>query len=58
MKALADVVANKLRPRSARAALLQVVGFGAISFALGMWLVPVGIGAAGVSLIVMSGLLE
>lgn len=51
-------MANKLRPRSARAALLQVVGFGAISFALGMWLVPVGIGAAGVSLIVMSGLLE
>lgn len=58
MKALATVVADKLRPRSARAAVLQVVGFGLISFALGMWLLPVGIGAAGASLLVLAGLSE
>jgi hypothetical protein len=49
---------HRLRQRSARVALLQGAGFAAIAFALGMWLVPVGIAAAGVSLLVMSALLE
>lgn len=47
-----------MRPRGTRAALLQVLGFGCLSFAAGMWLLPVGIAVAGASLIIMSGLLE
>lgn len=39
-------------------AVLQVTGFALISLALGMWLLPVGIGAAGLSLLILSGLLE
>jgi hypothetical protein len=47
-----------LRITSLRTAILQVVGFGLISYALGMWLIPVGIGFAGVSLIVLAALSE
>ena len=39
-------------------AILQTLGLGLVSFALGMWLVPVGIAAAGVSLIVLAYLSE
>lgn len=52
----------QLRVRLARPAtkhtVLQVAGFGCLSVAAGMWLLPVGIAVAGVSLLVMSGLLE
>lgn len=47
-----------LRITSARTAVLQVAGFGLISYALGLWLLPVGIGFAGVSLIVLAALSE
>ncbi len=55
--ALASVSAQFRRP-SGRRAVLQVAGFAAISFALGMWLLPVGIAAGGVALLVMAGLTE
>lgn len=61
MKSLAEAVAYQIRRHrtaSGRRTVLQVAGFAAISFALGMWLVPVGIGAAGLSLLVMAGLTE
>lgn len=58
MRSLVATVSAKLRPPSTRVALLQVAGFAAIAWALGMWLLPVGIAAAGVSLLVMSALAE
>lgn len=58
MRTLSAQVAGRLRQRAARAALLQVCGLAAISFALGMWLVPVGVAAAGVSLLVLAALQE
>jgi hypothetical protein len=42
--------------RKARNAILQTLGFGLISYALGMWILEVGIGFAGVSLIVLAWL--
>ena len=41
-----------------RSAILQTLGFGAIAYALGMWLLPVGIAAAGVSLLVLAALAD
>lgn len=58
MKVLAEQIANRLRPRGARAALLQFAGLSAISFAFGMWLLPVGIGVGGASLLVLAWLSE
>lgn len=58
MRSLLDATTAHLRRPSGRRALLQLAGFAAISFALGMWLVPVGVAAAGVSLLVMAGLTE
>lgn len=58
MKSLLASAAAQFRRPSGRRAVLQVAGFAAISFALGMWLLPVGIAAAGVSLLVMAGLTE
>ena len=58
MKVLAEQIANRLRPKGARAAVLQVLGLGLVSFAFGMWLLPVGIGVAGVSLLVLAALSE
>lgn len=59
MKALLGSAAKHIRySKGTRTAILQTAGFGLISFALGMWLLPVGIGAAGVSLIVLAALSE
>lgn len=58
MKSLSESTRTFLRPRGTRAALLQVFGFGCLSVAAGMWLLPVGIAVAGASLLIMSGLLE
>lgn len=58
MRALLAEVHQRLRPRSAQRALLQVGGFSCLSFAAGMWLLPVGIAVAGVSLLVMAWLQE
>ena len=58
MKSLAEATHRMLRPRGTRQAILQVVGFGCLAFAAGMWLLPVGIAVAGASLLIMSGLLE
>lgn len=59
MKVLFQSAAAKLQSsKGARAAVLQTAGFALVSFALGMWLLPVGIGAAGVSLIVLAALSE
>ena len=58
MRSLVADLRTRLRRPATKHTLLQVAGFGLISFALGMWLLPVGIGVAGVSLLVMSGLAE
>lgn len=58
MRSALDATAAHLRRPAGRRALLQVAGFAAISFALGMWLLPVGIAAAGLSCLVMAGLTE
>ncbi len=58
MRSLLDTTTAHLRRPSGRRAWLQVAGFAAISFALGMWLLPVGIAAAGVSALVLAGLTE
>jgi len=58
VRSLLATAATRLRFPGTRRALLQVAGFAAISFALGMWLVPVGVAAAGVSLLVLAGLTE
>jgi len=58
VRSLVADVRIRLRRPATKHALLQVAGFGLISFALGMWLLPVGIAVAGVSLLVMSGLAE
>ena len=58
VKTLTEATARMLRPRGTRQAILQVVGFGCLSVAAGMWLLPVGIAVAGASLLIMSGLLE
>lgn len=61
MKSVLAAVAEQVRRHrtpSGKRTVLQVAGFAAISFALGMWLVPVGIGAAGVSLLCMAALTE
>lgn len=48
-----------LRPStSLRTAVLQTLGFALLSAAFFMWIPAVGIGVAGVSLIVLAGLLE
>lgn len=41
------------RPADTRAVVMQVAGLGLIDWALGMWLLPVGIAAAGVSLLIL-----
>lgn len=58
MKSLLDATTAHLRRPAGRKAWLQVAGFGAISFALGMWLLPVGVAAGGVSLLVLAALTE
>jgi hypothetical protein len=58
MKSLLTSASASFRRPSGRRAVLQVAGFGAISFALGMWLLPVGIAAAGLALLIMAGLTE
>jgi len=49
---------TRLRRPATKHTLLQVAGFGCLSVAAGMWLLPVGVAVAGLSLLVMSGLLE
>lgn len=58
MRSLLASATTRLRFPGTRRAVLQVAGFAAISFALGMWLLPVGIAAAGLSCLVMAGLTE
>lgn len=48
-----------LRPsKSIRTGILQTLGFALLSAAFFMWIPAVGVGVAGVSLIVLAGLLE
>lgn len=58
MKALAEVVATRLRPRGARTALLQIVGAGLI--VAGAWTIlpAAGLITAGVALFVLAALSE
>ena len=61
MKSIGASIAEHLRKRKAsgnplHSSVLQVAGFGLISAAFGMWLLPVGIGVAGVSLLVLEWL--
>jgi len=58
MRSLVALARQRLARPGSRHALLQVAGFGCLAVAAGMWLLPVGIAVAGVSLLVMSGLLE
>lgn len=58
MKVLVDVVAEKLRPRSARAALLQLVGAGLVTAGAWMLLPAAGVIVAGVACYVLAGLSE
>lgn len=58
MRSLVAAARVRLARPAAKHTLLQVAGFGCLSVAAGMWLLPVGIAVAGVSLLVMSGLLE
>lgn len=57
VSAVADVI-RRQRGKGARTAVLQVAGFGCLSVAAGLWLIPVGIAVAGVSLLVLAGLQE
>lgn len=61
MKSIGEAVAaviRRQRGKGARTAFLQVCGFVCLSVAAGLWLVPVGIAVAGVSLLVLAGLQE
>ena len=58
MKVLFAEIAKGLRPRSARAALLQVVGMGAIAFGAGMIYRPAGFIVGGVALLALAWLSE
>jgi len=58
MRSLVADLRTRLRRPGSKHTLLQVAGFGCLAVAAGMWLLPVGIAVAGVSLLVMSGLLE
>lgn len=58
MRSLAASLRVHLRRPGTKHTLLQVAGFGLISVALGMWLLPVGIAALGISALILSGLLE
>lgn len=61
MRSLLEAAAAQIRRHRTAAgkrALLQVAGFAAISCAFGMWLLPVGIGVAGASLLIMAWLAE
>lgn len=58
MKALSDIVAAKLRPRGARAALLQLIGAGLITAGAWVLLPAAGLITAGVLLFVLAGLSE
>lgn len=58
MKAITDVLGAKLRPKGARMAILQVLGFGVIALGAAMIFAPAGVIAAGVSLVVLAGLQE
>lgn len=48
----------KFLTRAFLVGLLQILGFAAISYALGMWLLPVGIACAGVCLLLLAALVE
>ena len=48
----------KFLTRAFLVGLLQVLGFAAISYAIGMWLLPLGIVSAGVSLLLLAALVE
>jgi len=58
MRSLVADVRTRLRRPATKHTLLQVAGFGCLSVAAGMWLLPVGVAVAGLCLLVMSGLLE
>lgn len=58
MRSLAAQIQSRLRRPGTKHTLLQVAGFACLAVAAGMWLLPVGIAVAGVSLLVMSGLAE
>jgi len=58
MRSLAALVRARLQRPATKHTLLQVAGFGCLSVAAGMWLLPVGVAVAGLCLLVMSGLLE
>jgi hypothetical protein len=61
VKSIGEAVAaviRRQRGRGAKQGVLQVAGFGLLSYAAGMWILPVGVAVAGVSLLLLAWLVE
>jgi len=58
VKLITEVIGARLRPKGARAALLQVAGFTLVAWGAAMLLPAAGVIVAGISLVVLAGLQE